>query len=516
MINAYRHKSLANRDKTTELLALFGEFRIALWHLSATTHQELLNGDDLIHWRPIRKDTLAFETNLSMRQLRSAQNMTHAAVSSWVESLTNRVRELITGSDLGDDRKTVLYRINARHGWWAKSLEIPWIVGESGELVYCSAKDAETFEQTREGSAIKRIGVCAEDLALARCLAKNAQKHCRFPNLTKVDTLVLDSIVAKPTKSEKAIQNGRIGWWVKIATLKSGRPVNVPLETNRYFEHNHQGAKLNGVVQLHLIRGTRGEPRDVAVSLVQQTPDAPTRSAGIELGVDFGVRHALFATSDGQLLGRRMLARLAELDSILTAYAARLQSGGVPLKSDPYYRQLQSRISAYVTNEIGRLLNRIAARDGEQAVQALVVEKLDLRGGGLSRRMNRLVTRTGRSVLKSRLKSLTDKHGIAVHEVPSPYTSQQCSGCGYTHKLNRNGAKFRCRFCGLKLHADVNAARVIQSRRSRPTSDRTDSYQRGITLRLLDSRHRERWNLPVEEAVPGVGGDRDQSRRKAG
>ena len=30
MIKAYRHKSLANRDKTTELLALFGEFRIAL------------------------------------------------------------------------------------------------------------------------------------------------------------------------------------------------------------------------------------------------------------------------------------------------------------------------------------------------------------------------------------------------------------------------------------------------------------------------------------------------------
>lgn len=146
-----------------------------------------------------------------MRQLRSAQNMTHAAVSSWIEKLTNRMRELITGSDLGDDRKTVLYRINARHGWWAKSLEMPWIVDENGELVYCSTKDAETFEQIREESTIKRIGVRGEDLALVRCLANNAQKHCRFPNLTKVDTLVLDSIVAKPTNSEKAIQNGRIG-----------------------------------------------------------------------------------------------------------------------------------------------------------------------------------------------------------------------------------------------------------------------------------------------------------------
>ena len=146
-----------------------------------------------------------------MRQLRSAQNMTHAAVSSWIEKLTNRMRELVTGSDLSDDRKTVLYRINARHGWWAKSLEMPWIVDENGELVDCSAKDAETFEQTREGSAIKRIGVCAEDLTLVRCLAKNAQRHCRFSNLTKADTLVLDSIVAKPTKPEKAIQNGRIG-----------------------------------------------------------------------------------------------------------------------------------------------------------------------------------------------------------------------------------------------------------------------------------------------------------------
>ncbi|MGK2881753.1 MAG: zinc ribbon domain-containing protein [Mycobacterium sp.] len=170
------------------------------------------------------------------------------------------------------------------------------------------------------------------------------------------------------------------------------------------------------------------------------------------------------------------------------------------------------RIGDYVANEIGRLLNRLAADD----IGELVVERLDFRGGGLSKRMNRLGTRTGRRVLKARLARLTERHGIAVTVVPAPYSSQQCCGCGYVHKTNRKSqARFVCGFCGKKLHADLNASRTVASRRSRPLPDGTGPRSRENTRRLLDSDHRQRWNLPTQGAVHGMTGARGRSRKAA-
>lgn len=501
MNGAYRHKTLANQGKAGQVAALFPAFRQALGDLCSLTRRELLAGLPLAKWRVMPEGALPFTSPLSARQMKSAQNMTSAAVASWQGNLESRVRELVTGSALDDERKTVLYRVNARNAWWAKDLTLPWRATADGELVPCTEKEAAA----RPGLTLWRQ-VAAEDLGLARRLAKQAQKRCRYPDLRQVDTLLLDSIVAKAAPAGRATCGGQAGWWVKISTMASGRPVQIPLAVNPYFERELAKGTLCGAVQVHLTRDKHGQPARIAVSLITKTADAPARTAGTEIGIDFGMKHALFATSDGQLLGQKMLTRLRELDQVLAPYTAGLQRAGTPLKTDPYYRQLRARIKGYVTNEIGRLLNQVAARDGEAAVATLVTEKLDFRGGGMSRRMNRLISLTGRQVLQARLKALTAKHGIAVTEVPSPYTSQECSGCGYARKNNRNGARFRCRFCGLTLHADVNAARVIRSRRSRPTSDHTGPRSRGDTLRLLDTRHRQRWNLPAAGAVPDIAG----------
>ncbi len=176
------------------------------------------------------------------------------------------------------------------------------------------------------------------------------------------------------------------------------------------------------------------------------------------------------------------------------------------------HTELQARIGDYLANEIGRLLNRLAADD----IGELVVERLDFRGGGLSKRMNRLCTRTGRRALKARLARLTERHGIAVTMVPAPYSSQQCSGCGYVHKTNRKSqSRFACGFCGKKLHADVNASRTVASRRSRPLPDGAGPRSRENTRRLLDSDHRQRWNLPTQGAVHGMTGARGRSRQAA-
>ena len=137
----------------------------------------------------------------------------------------------------------------------------------------------------------------------------------------------------------------------------------------------------------------------------------------------------------------------------------------------------------------------------------MLFRSLDFRYGGMSPRMNRLITRIGRAVFKQRLAAITEKHGIAVCAVPAPYTSQECSGCGYVSPRNRPArARFTCRFCNKKQHADVNAARVIMSRRSWQQPDDTGPASRRNTLRMLDERFRQRWDTPAQGAVMDVAG----------
>ena len=504
MIAAHRHTVAANPAKVAALRALFPEFRCAMGHLAAMSRRELLAGQQLTHWRAMPNERLWFDTRLSARQLKSAQNMVHANLSGWLARLGDRVRELITGSTLPEYEKTVLYRINARKAWWVSSLELPWVIDGDRHVPVDHNRVATTPDTVW-------ITVDPQILKLARRLAKHAQNQIRFPNLSRVNTLTLDGIVAKAETARTATQHGRVGYWVKVATLIRGKPVHVPLITNPRFireldKARDGGGKLCAAIQLHRTK------HGVEVSLITDEPDTALRKTGSAVGLDFGFSSALLATSDGQLLGRAMLARLRERDAVLEPLAADLQRRGISLKTDPTYRKLQTRIRGYVTNEIGRLLNRLT----DIAVRELVAERLDFRGGGLSKRMNRLCTRTGRRVLKARLQRLTERHGIAVTVVAAPYSSQQCSGCGYVHKNNRKSqTRFACGFCGKKLHADVNASRVVASRRSRPLPDDTGPRSRKNTRRLLDSDHRQRWNLPTPGAVHGMTGARGRSRKAA-
>jgi hypothetical protein len=62
---------------------------------------------------------------------------------------------------------------------------------------------------------------------------------------------------------------------------------------------------------------------------------------------------------------------------------------------------------------------------------------------------------------------LADKAPGRVEKVPAAYTSQICSGCGHRDPESRESqSRFRCRACGLQVHADVDAARNIAAGRA--------------------------------------------------
>jgi putative transposase len=96
-----------------------------------------------------------------------------------------------------------------------------------------------------------------------------------------------------------------------------------------------------------------------------------------------------------------------------------------------------------------------------------VLERLDFRHSKLSKSMNRILRKCGRSVVKSKLQMLQKDFNIKVVEVNPAYTSQGCNKCGFVHKTNRkNRDKFQCKNCSHKKNADINASRNIQSRSS--------------------------------------------------
>jgi len=69
------------------------------------------------------------------------------------------------------------------------------------------------------------------------------------------------------------------------------------------------------------------------------------------------------------------------------------------------------------------------------------------------------------SDFKNLFKSSAEIEGIRVHITPSCYTSITCPKCGFISKDNRKTQKiFKCKQCGYKCNADLNASRNLELR----------------------------------------------------
>jgi putative transposase len=280
-----------------------------------------------------------------------------------------------------------------------------------------------------------------------------------------------------------ATQDGRITHWARIVAAGIGR-TEVPLIGTPPFLAR-KGSRAN------TIQISRGRDGLIRFGVVTDVTDACAASRAAyrpkveTLALDFGLTR-LFASDRGDLLGRDFLRRLIAIDATITSIGRHAQRAGTKLRDSARYRRHTGRMRGLVTTEVNRVLNRLVQT---HAPSELLLEKLDFSSPTLSRRMNRLVSNCGRSVVRAKLVDLEQRFGIASDEVDSAYTSQRCSSCGHVHTSNRNGDHFQCRRCGLRLHADVNAARNIRQRRSLPDLDEAQ-LRPGSTFRSLRGRQR--------------------------
>ncbi|TLX16612.1 zinc ribbon domain-containing protein [Rhizobium sp. MHM7A] len=220
----------------------------------------------------------------------------------------------------------------------------------------------------------------------------------------------------------------------------------------------------------------------------QAARDAYAANANGPLALDFGLK-TLFATNEGDLLGRDFLRKLKALDETLSGIARHVQrSGRKPRTSKRYVRHAE-RTRGYIRTELNRIINRLIAT---RRPSRLFLERLNFRSSRFSRQMNRLLQNCGRSVLQTKLQALSDEFGIETTEVVSAYTSQTCSCCGYVDKRNRpSQEQFSCKWCGNKMHADVNASRNIGSERFRSFTVLRPGIRKAV-LDVLVSEHIER------------------------
>lgn len=453
--------SSANKSKSQMVSDVIDEYAktmcLCLYDMDVKMQQEMASS------RFTSLKSSDFDFRITTNYVQTAYSQAHGTYVSWLTKLTDKVRSFITFSTIDEFDKTTLYRINARHLWYAHNVSLDWMVAD-GIMSVPSKRDS-----------VKSIPVPDELMKLSRRLIKRARRLVHRPDLSKSRSMLLDS---KEVRMEHSKSNTVFPYWVRMSTLVRGKRVLLPMKANPYFDKSLSKGKLLKSLQISVFDEGR-----VSVSPIIECQRAPLRTEGRSIGLDWGAT-SLFSTSDGRMVGRRMLCRLRELDKVLTDYTADMQRRRKPLKKDARFISLRSRISSYVKNEVGRVLNRLAEDD----VRRIVVEKLDFRNGGLSRRMNRIVSLAGRHAVEAKLERLRDEKGIDVVHVEPAYTSQQCSRCGFVDKGNRRSqSSFKCLCCGHVANADVNAAINIlgRSKDALPTG-RGKAGRKTIRHALLD------------------------------
>lgn len=224
----------------------------------------------------------------------------------------------------------------------------------------------------------------------------------------------------------------------------------------------------------------------IITQVIQETSCETLRENGQDIAIDWGL-NTLISTSDGRQLGRSLGQWLRQRDEELIVLEKELKKNGVPLKKSQRRKNIIHRVREHTKNEINRVLNQLAKED----IKSIIVEELDFRYGGLSKKMNRILSRSGRNAFKNKLKDLEETYGIETIEVNPAYTSQECSSCHFVYKRNRKGGVFECKFCGLKKHADNQAAINIFLRRSQDDN----GYKYNNKEYVLSARDQEFYNL---------------------
>ena len=420
MIKTYKLNLEANQVKKDKILELIKVYR--------ETAKLVLNEQMKLFYTTSKLNKnhkLNINTKLSARYLQTLQYQVVSMLNSYLSNRQNEFKDIVTNSTLNEKTKTQLYYINKYQKWF------------SDEVIMQKKKIDNTI------------------LKLARAIIKQTFKKNRLPNVKYINMALDSKVVSIMDKDNNKATT--FDYWVKLATLDKGKPVLLPVKTNKYYE-NIQGIRKN-FCQINVDNFTN----EITVSFIKDTPKRKYQPKSDSISLDLGLSN-LFATNKGDLFGKRFIGYLYKLDNKIVALQSRLQKQGIKPNNSVRFRKLILKVKSYLKNEVNRVINRIIKL---YKPQKIIIEKLNFQSPKLSKRLNRILSKFGKSIISNKLNQLNEEFNIEIIEVNPAYTSQTCSNCGYVDKKNRKSqATFICEFCGKKQNSDINAAKNIDSRSS--------------------------------------------------
>lgn len=429
----------ANRQKIDRLESeLFPLWNTLLTIAKQNLIAKLKRGE---YGRLIKADRIIpYPPVFNARTIKAAENQVYSAFQPWLALSVIEGRKIITAlkqnGEISEERAKELYTVNKYKRWWEKE---PW-------------------------------------------LAVEILKVHRWPNFAYTRTITIyDGFNGRVVEAK----NAKHDLWLEMK-VQDGSYLALPVEKTAFFDRSTANGTLRNAYILTFKDG------EIVLRQAVDLPVEEVERTGEVLALDWGL-NSLFTTDSGEQFGRWLYPWLREQDEKLVKLTAELQRLGVKPRSSKRYRKLHNSISSAVKNEVGRILNKIDSR----GVSALTVESLDFRGGGLSKGMNRILSRAGRGAVSQKLKDLAER-GVDIQEVNPAYTSQQCSSCGFVAKENRTGKKFQCLFCGRRVNADFNGAVNIGRRRS-VADDGYRYWSLTAVRRELDTSFTSRWGIAPAE-----------------
>lgn len=249
-------------------------------------------------------------------------------------------------------------------------------------------------------------------------------------------------------------------YWLRISTLEVGKPVRIPIQL--YDRAKETLASFPKLCKSVTLNERKGEWYATFVVERKTKKPNPKRVVGVDIGMV-----SIVSTSEGHHYGqiseelRKRVEKSAQKQRRKQKLNACLKRKGrleVSLSD--------SRAEAYAKNEIGHALNFMISEIPNPNDASVAIERLSVKDMRFKlRQMNRALRVSQLGYVRDKLKFKLDERGIRYRSVQPAYSSQQCSICGFTFKMNRrNQSEFSCLFCGYSANADLNAASNIAER----------------------------------------------------
>jgi hypothetical protein len=444
---AHRVDHFANPGKVASLVEVLKAYRHLVAHYASVMTRKFHAGEPIFSHVVLKKADLPFETPLPHRMLELAWAQAYSAHASQRELMHSAMVVAFMRAELAAEDRSALIRLSARrvHQAPARGESVVRLTkwrDAAGALVH----DSDALNAVGTSEPVQ-VAVEPSLLRVFQRVQAGVLKRHALPRMVETSTMILD----KRTAQLVASNSPGFTHWLKVSSTVPRKFIEVPVALN-------QRVDLGAVNGAHLSFDLSGDVPVLTLRLTDKHDPAPLRTEGEVVGLDWGVG-SLFATHTGDQHGRQFLQWLKWMDFEVTELEKALNRQRVKFKDSSRWCRLTKRIQDRTKNEVNRILN-LVARDAKE----LVVESLDFRSPKLSRATKRIVSRAGRKAVETKLLDLEEKHGVTVTCVNPAYTSRECSACGFVREDNRRGKAFHCHHCGMKLHADTNAARVIKGR----------------------------------------------------